>query len=159
MRHQTREFVDQFIKSKPKQFKSALEVGSLNVNGIVSDLLGDMEYLGVDMQEGPGVNKVLNGHDLKKHFKRRKFDLVLCFDTLEHDDKFWLTVENMREVLQPGGYMLIGVPGRSCPKHDHPSDYWRFLPEAVWLFYEGFEDIKILAEESDEVYAYGRKPL
>jgi len=27
--------------------------------------------------------------------------------------------------------MLIGVPGRMCPLHDHPSDYWRFMPNGV----------------------------
>lgn len=159
MRHQTREFVDKFVKEHPNKFATALEVGSRDVNGQITDLLTGMAYTGVDMEPGGCVTKVVNGHDLKKYFKKKQFDLVLCFDMLEHDDKFWLTVENMKKVLAPGGYLLIGVPARNCPQHDHPSDYWRFMGAGVATFFEGFDDMQIFPEGDDEIYAYGRKPL
>lgn len=158
MRHQTRTFVEQFLAKHPGEFKTVLEVGSRDINGNIRDLFAGIDYTGVDMQEGGSVTEAVNGHDLKGHFREKQFNLVCCFDMLEHDDKFWLTIENMREVLAPGGYLLIGVPSRNCPLHEHPSDYWRFMPAAVEGFFREYEDFHMTVELDDEIYASGRKP-
>lgn len=158
MREQTKLFLKKFL-DKHGVFKDALEVGSFDVNGTIKEVWNGSPYLGIDMRNGPNVGEVVNGHNLKKHFGDRKFDLIICFDTLEHDNKFWLTIENIREILKPGGYLLIGVPGRNCSLHGHPDDYWRFMPSGVQVFFEEYEDVQILPEGEDEVYASGRKPL
>lgn len=44
-------------------------------------------------------------------FADSSFDLVLCNAVLEHDPKFWLTLEEIRRVLRVGGIAMIGVPG------------------------------------------------
>src|SRR3990167_8536433 len=141
MRHQTREFVELFFKDHTG-FRTVLEVGSGDVNGNIRDLFKDMEYVGIDMRPGPNVDIVLNAHDLRNKYKEGDFDLVVCFDTLEHDDKFWLTVDTMREVLKPGGWMLLGVPGRNCEQHLYPSDYWRFMGSSVIeIFFKNYEEV------------------
>mgnify|MGYP001591398156 FL=1 len=167
-------FFLEFIKSHDGPFKKMLDVGSLNVNGdsgtIKEFVPKDCEYMGIDMREGKNVDVVLNGHDLYAYFKEPIFDLITCFDTLEHDDKFWLTVENMREVLVPGGWLIIGVPSRYTPLHEHPSDYWRFMEPAFHnIFFKDFEDVFIKVfypiEDKDtqkfenSIYGWGRKPL
>ncbi len=165
MRHQTQTFVKNFLETH-KGLKSALEVGSLDVNGNIKSLFVDsgMSYKGLDMRSGGNVDIVLNGHDLVKGLKE-KFDLIFCADTLEHDEKFWVTVQQMRDSLLPGGYLLIGVPGPRCPLHNHPDDYWRFMPTGVKDFFCDYEDFYIEVEYDkdhpelhDEIYAYGRKP-
>ena len=158
MRHQTREFTQRFLDAhKVLPEMKVLEVGSLDVNGIITDLFPAGTFTGVDMREGSNVDVVMNGHDLVSKFGEEAFDVVACFDTLEHDDKFWLTVEQMRKVLKKGGWMLIGVPGRNCPAHDHPSDYWRFMFGAFNVFFEGFSDVVVEPENDDEVYGRGQK--
>lgn len=166
MRVQTREYLSRLMEQRGP-FHKILDVGSMNVmGGRIDDLFRDkagVEYTGLDMRTGDNVDLVINAHDIKKHLKKQTFDLVLCFDTLEHDDKFWLTVENMRWVLKRGGWLMIGVPSRFCPEHDHPRDYWRFMPQTMkdvflkdYLFIETLVDYREGLE--DEVYGWGRKP-
>jgi len=53
--------------------------------------------IGIDMRPGACVDIQMNAHDLLTKFEPNTFDCVICFDTLEHDDKFWLTVDNMKK--------------------------------------------------------------
>lgn len=165
MRNQTVTFVEKFLSEKENP-KSVLDVGSAHINGSLGKFFREkgIKYTGLDMRDGENVDVVLNAHDMKKKFRNQQFDMVCCFDTLEHDDKFWVTVANCRWVLKKGGYLLIGVPGRNCPLHEHPGDYWRFMENGVRSFYEGMVDVFVDAQRDDpghmgvdEVYAWGKK--
>ncbi len=46
-------------------------------------------------------------------FVDASFDTVLCNATLEHDRRFWTTVEEIRRVARPGALIVIGVPAFS----------------------------------------------
>ena len=141
-------FVTEFFETH-KEFEDAnvLEVGSLNDdNGtIIAQLPKGVKYSGTDMHEGAmkrdmavngetygnNVDVLVNAHDLLTKFKPESFDVVFCFDTLEHDENFWITWENIKSVTKKGGYIVLGVPGRFCPEHtdidNYPGDYWRFM--------------------------------
>lgn len=168
---QVQDFIEEFYKLHGP-FKDVLDVGSLDVNGSVHEVfirLGhEGGFTGMDMRDGKGVDVVLNGHDIDKNWKKPSFDLVLCCDTLEHDDRFWVTVEQMRKVLKPGGWLLITVPSFFHGRHDHPSDYWRFLDTSLKDFMlQGYEDAVVVTgawsegannDRPDEIFGYGRKP-
>lgn len=165
MRHQTQEFLAKFL-IEHKGCKKLLEVGSRDVTGNIRNIVEGIDYTASDMLDGPNVDLVINGHDLLSHFGKPTFDMIVCFDTFEHDDKFWLTLENMKQVLLPGGWLLLGIPGRNCPLHEHPGDYYRFMPSAMDVFLKGYEDIFIDGQMDDpahkgedEIYGWGRKPL
>src|SRR5260221_13081900 len=165
MRTQTKEYVTKFLKEH-EGITSVLDVGSLDVTGEIRSLFPEgTEYTGLDMRGKAGegnVDIVGNAHDMKEIFSEKKFDLVCCFDTLEHDDKFWETVENLRWVTKPGGWLFIGVPSRFCPEHDHPHDFWRFMPQSVGLFLERYEHFESIVDKQkngdteleDEAYGY-----
>lgn len=161
MRWQTKELIKDVI-AKHGPFPKVLEVGSLDVNGNLKEFFEE-GYWGVDMREGANVDQVVNGHDLVSTFGENQFDLVICVDTMEHDDKFWLTMENLKGVVKPGGWVVVGVPSRHCPEHDHPHDYWRFMPQGVAELMSGLEDVSLEVQRDDpslaedEIYAYGRK--
>lgn len=95
MRHQTREYLDKFLESH--KVSTVLDVGSYATeNGAhVKDIFErhGVAYTGCDMREGDNVDVVVNGHELTKVFDKESFDLVTCFDTFEHDDAWWLTLE------------------------------------------------------------------
>lgn len=164
MRQQSGEFLKKLLTEKNLTPTKVLEVGSLDVNGTIHDYVKLDGYVGVDMREGRNVDVVINGHYLTDEFDKNSFDLVICFDTLEHDDKFWLTLEKMKEVLRPGGHLVIGAPGRNCDQHSHPKDYWRFMRDAFEMFFEDMEDVVIEEQKDsdnhqweDEVYGWGKK--
>lgn len=162
----TRDYLVEFLKIHPIQGK-VLEVGSLDVNGNIRDILSGLDYTGVDMRTGRNVTLVLNSHDLKERFKEGEFDLVVCFDTLEHDNKFWLTIENMRWVLKSKGWLMIGVPSINHGIHEQPEDYYRFT-ESVFkeIFFDGYQHKEIKSyyyfgqdlDRPDQVMGYAQKP-
>ena len=154
MRRQTSEYVSKFLGKH--KVEKVLEVGSRDVNGSIRCLFEDITYLGVDMIKGPNVDIVVNGHNLRTVFDPDYFDAVFCFDTFEHDDAFWLTLEQMKAVLKPGGWLVLGFPGRNCPEHDHPHDYWRFMPQCASVM---MKDMKKISTEADEnnVFCCGQK--
>lgn len=135
---------------------STLEVGALNVNGSVRPLFTG-PYLGVDMREGPGVDKVANAHNLP--FPNWTFDVVVSTEMLEHDETFWVSLAEMHRVLGRPGYLLLTTRGIGFPRHDHPSDYYRFTADAlrVLLEREGLEVIEACEDEAEQgVYALAR---
>jgi SAM-dependent methyltransferase len=112
-----------------------LEVGSYQVAGQeqMADLRGlfaGREYLGIDRRPGPGVDQIADVEALP--FADNSFGTVIAMNTFEHVPRFWLGFEEVCRVLRPDGALFL-----SCPFyfhiHDHPSDYWRFTPDAVEL--------------------------
>jgi SAM-dependent methyltransferase len=112
-----------------------LEVGALDVNGSVRELFAG-RYTGVDMREGPGVDIVASGHELRRAFRGEAFDVVVCTEVLEHDPAFWVTLPQIAGVLRPGGHLLLTTRGNGFGEHREPSDYWRFMPESRALLLE-----------------------
>ena len=110
---------------------SVLEVGSWNVNGTVRGLF-DGGYLGVDINEGDGVDELVT---VGGPLPGGPYDVVVCTEVLEHDERPWRTVAEMARVLRAGGHLLVTARGydeRGCYElHNLPIDYWRFSPDAL----------------------------
>lgn len=126
----------------PNDGARILEVGSRNVNGVVRPLFSKAySYCGVDLEAGPGVDRVVYPH---QPLGEESFDLAICLEVLEHDPKPWITVEQMRRALNPGGVLLISVPTTGFPEHRHPHDCFRFMRDAfsLWIF-EGMRQIAL----------------
>jgi SAM-dependent methyltransferase len=111
-----------------------------------------------------------NANDLHM-FGSGHFDVVASNAMLEHDRRFWLSVDEMRRVLRPGGLLFIGVPGyTSKPAGDaSPTtvfpfhggvDYWRFSDMALRdEFFGGYEDVSVRSIlDPPRLVGHGRKP-
>lgn len=90
-------------------------------------LFPDKEYVGCDMREGPGVDRILNLHAID--LPPGSVGTVLCFDTLEHVEHPHKALEEIHRILKPDGMAVISSV-MNFPIHDYPYDYWRFTPEA-----------------------------
>ena len=67
--------------SKLFEGKKVLEVGSRNVNGTLRRIIENFKpekYLGIDIIEGKGVDKVCNANELINEFGSNSFDVVIC---------------------------------------------------------------------------------
>ena len=140
-----------FVKNVYEHFKpyemSVLEVGSQNINGQVRDIFEEEgnPYLGIDMVDGPGVDRVVNVLDLTSVFGEEKFNIVVCCDTLEHIDHFWIALHEMKAILTPGGLFIVTVPDFGVKVHRHPQDYWRFGEDSLHLL---MADLTIVHQEN-----------
>lgn len=159
IQHWVKKAKKDFIKSPRK----ILEIGSLDINGGVRKFFTDAnEYVGIDMQEGKGVDKVLEAHDILKVWPKENFDIVLCLEMLEHDNAFWKTINDIHKILKRGGFLIISTPTFGFPLHRYPKDYFRFGEDAYReIFFKGFEIIRLSEvrdiENSPGICCIGKK--
>ncbi len=99
-------------------------------------LFRNKEYIGCDMREGPGVDKILDLHAID--IPSESVGTVLCFDTLEHVEYPRKALEEIHRILKPNGIAVISSV-MDFPIHDHPYDYWRFTPEAFKSILKPFD--------------------
>ena len=134
-------YVKELKKHIGKQSR-VLEVGSHNVNGGVRQFFKDAdEYIGIDPFAGKDVDLVASSYDIPKFFKKESFDCVICCEMLEHDPYPDWSLQNMKNVLKPGGWLIISSPGLAQDLHKAPNDYYRFMPDAyLHVFFNGYEN-------------------
>ncbi len=131
-----KEMVDRFDIAE----NYVLEIGGYNENGTVRDFFTG-PYLCTDMREGPGIDLILDAHDMSC-FPDERFDVVISTEMLEHDSAFWLTVAEVARVLIPGGTFIVTARGIGFDHyHPFPLDCYRFTTTAMQLLLEryGFE--------------------
>jgi len=59
-----------------------------------------------------------------------RFDMVFCFDTLEHVSNPFLFCAHLLRIAKPGGYIYSSTLF-SWGYHPSPNDYFRFSPEGL----------------------------
>ena len=124
------EFRDTYLS----KFNSAsqikiIELGSYSVNfNIKRTLSNKFNYIGLDILDGPNVDKVLD-NPYKLPFKDSSVDVVVSISAFEHTDFFWLSYLEILRVLKPEGLFFLNAPSNS-KYHRHPGDSWRFYPDS-----------------------------
>lgn len=120
------EFVARAVERYNLAEQSVLDVGSFDVNGSPRHLFERL-YVGIDMRSGPGVDHVVDAHDLSRF---RHFDVIVCTEVLEHDDAPWVSLREMHSACRHGGLLILTARGydeRGCfGVHGYPGDHWRF---------------------------------
>ncbi|PIT90963.1 hypothetical protein COU17_03355 [Candidatus Kaiserbacteria bacterium CG10_big_fil_rev_8_21_14_0_10_49_17] len=81
--------------------------------------------IAADIAEHPGVDVVVDVHNLSTKFKPESFDVVLCTEALEHFYNPWSAMEEMKKVLRRGGVLILSTRF-IFPLHEVPHDYYRF---------------------------------
>lgn len=123
-------FPDHFVNTR------VLEVGSLNINGSVRQFFEKpLEYIGVDLGPGPGVDMVCSGHELP--FAENLFDITISCECFEHNQFWEETFQNMHYCTKDGGLIVMSCATDGRPEHgthganpfDAPftNDYYRNL--------------------------------
>ena len=114
-----------------------LEVGSKdygNTQDLRSVFRGRGEYVGADIEPGPGVDATLDFTrpfaEVDSQLGGRRFATIFCLSVLEHCDQPFAMAENLTRLLSPGGKLCISVPF-VYQFHAYPSDYWRFTHEGI----------------------------
>lgn len=124
--------------------KSVLEVGSYNVNGTPRHAFcqyNPKQYLGIDQEAGPCVDRVMDASNLVIELGQDSFDIVVSTEMLEHAPDWRKAVSNLKAVTKPGGLLFVTTRGPGFPYHGYPHDHWRFTIED---FKRIFADMEIL---------------
>lgn len=101
-------------------------------------LFAGASYIGTDLRDGPGVDRV---EDLTRlTFSDGEVGTALCLDTLEHCADPLAACRELHRVLRPGGVCVI-TSVMLFPIHDYPHDYWRFTPEGFETLLAPFDEV------------------
>jgi SAM-dependent methyltransferase len=130
VREEIRQFVS-LVSTTLETPEPIYEFGSLQVPGQegYADLrpfFPGREYVGCDMREGPGVDKLLNLEAID--LQGGSVGTVLIVETLEHVELPRRALVEIYRVLKPGG-VVVATSLMKFPIHNHPYDYWRFTPQ------------------------------
>ena len=157
------EFGKRAITSEDVVGRSVIEVGSLNYNGSLRSMvesLGPSKYLGVDIEEGPGVDRVCNAENLVSVLGSESYDLVISTEMLEHVWDWRSVINNIKNITKPGGIMLITTRSKGYGFHGAPFDFWRYEKSDMK---DIFADLDIELLESDPhhagVFIKARRPM
>ena len=143
--------------------KRVLEVGSFNVNGSAREVgvpLEPARWHGVDLQAQAGfVDEVLDAGRLVERFGAQSWDVVVSCEMLEHAEDWEAAVANMRDVLVPGGLLVLSARGPGFPVHAYPWDHWRFTTEDVAAIFADFTTLHLSDDPQDPGFFFaGLKP-
>jgi SAM-dependent methyltransferase len=144
------------------QGRRILEVGSRDVNGTVRPLLtslGARDYVGVDLEPGPGVDRLCDVAELATEFASDPFEVVVSTEMLEHVRDWKVAILNLKRVVAPGGLLVVTTRSFGFPYHSFPGDFWRFeLHDMRWIFRD-FEVLSLVPDpEYHGVFLKCRKP-
>lgn len=156
------DFIEAHLSEEEVRGRETLEVGSLSVNGSVRESVVKMmplNYVGVDISAGPGVDLLCDAHDLVSRFGENRFDIVISTELIEHTRDWRSAVSNMKRVLRPNGVLLITTRSKGFGYHGYPFDFWRYELRDLESI---FSDMDISALEPDPlqqgVFLKARKP-
>jgi SAM-dependent methyltransferase len=110
-------FVQRLKTEFPKYFENikVLEVGSLNINGTVRDHFTDCTFVGVDVDEGPGVDLTCGGQDVDH--PDNTYDTTCSCNCFEHNPYYRETIQNCVRLLKSGGMFLFTCATTGRPVH------------------------------------------
>jgi hypothetical protein len=162
MNNAVMQFVKSIVEKDHVANRRILEVGALDFNGSARSIIETMqpaEYLGVDMQQGAGVDRVISVSFLTDQLGSRSFGLVVSTEMLEHVQDWRWAVSQLKRSVEPGGRLLITTRSPGFYYHGYPHDFWRFTEADFRLIFSDLDDLVVCTDDSEPgVFMYGRIP-
>ncbi|KQU69429.1 bifunctional 2-polyprenyl-6-hydroxyphenol methylase/3-demethylubiquinol 3-O-methyltransferase UbiG [Phycicoccus sp. Root101] len=95
---------------------NVLEIGSYDVNGSVRAMFSTAgQYCGVDLVDGPGVDRIGYGHEVDD--LDGSWDIALSAECFEHDPHWRATLANMVRLTRPGGLVVVSCASTGRVEH------------------------------------------
>jgi SAM-dependent methyltransferase len=144
-----REEVKAFVASVALRLEPpgpVVEIGALQTPGQegyadLRPLFPGRDYLGCDLVDGPGVDRIEDVRALS--FADGSIGTLLAVDSLEHVADPQHAVAEMHRVLSPDGLAVVGTPF-VFPIHHHP-DFTRFTPEGMARLLSAFPAVAVFS--------------
>lgn len=123
--------------------KKIYDIGSFNVNGTYRFIFEPCTYIGIDLQEGDNVDRVMVS-EYDTGLESICADAVISGQCIEHCKNPFKLVKEMFRICKNNGYLFLIAPF-VIGEHKYPIDCWRFLPDGYQCLFEeaGFTPIEI----------------
>jgi SAM-dependent methyltransferase len=129
-------FLRKFV---PEVSGAILEIGSKDYGSTSSfrETYPGNPYTGVDMEDGPGVDQVVDLAEGIGGLPEGHFALAVCCSVLEHVSRPWKMAENITRLMAKDGRLYMSVPW-VWRYHAYPDDYFRFSFRGVEALFPDF---------------------
>jgi SAM-dependent methyltransferase len=127
-------------------------VGSHDTASVVRNILtrhDPVDYVGVDLAPGPGVDVVCPAEGLLAEFGPESFDVLVTTELLEHVRDRRAVVHNLKCVLRDGGVLVGTTRSPGFEFHGYTLDFWRYDIDDIRTIFGDF-DIETLEEDPDD---------
>jgi SAM-dependent methyltransferase len=138
-----------------KQSGSLLDLGCSSGSFLQSLSSESWELSGIEMSADSARNaeassgaKVFVGEVLEASFAPESFDVITCFDVLEHLSEPRKVMARVSEWLKPGGIFYVLVPNVDSAEARVFGSYWHGLELPRHLFHYSPASLKRLAESA-----------
>ncbi len=108
----------------------------------------EMSAEGAKMAEARSKAQVFVGNILDAPFPRESFDVITCFDVLEHLYEPRQVMDRVGEWLRPGGIFYVLVPNVDSAEARVFGSYWHGLELPRHLFHYSPASLKFIAESA-----------
>jgi SAM-dependent methyltransferase len=156
------EFVGRALPADLIRDMRVLEVGALDINGSARHVLAPKKpalYLGIDIRHGPGVDLICSLEEAPARLGSGTFDTVVCTEVLEHVRNWRMAVAALKELVRPGGWLILTTRSPGFPLHDFPGDFWRFSVSDMRAILGEMTDLAVESDpDSPGVFAAARMP-
>lgn len=110
-----------------------LEIGSKIWSGTIRPAFINCDYVGVDQEDGPGVDLVSPGDQTK--FELDSFDTLAMFSVFEHTPKWREILRHNLKWLRSGGLFITCFGAEGNARHE--PEPWAIVPHQEFLnFYK-----------------------
>lgn len=126
--------------------KDFLEVGAHMDGGSMRPYVeshGPRSYLGIDIQDGPGVDVVCDAMSLLDKFGPESCDVVIANELLEHLRDWRSFIHIVKNLVREDGMVILTTRSYGFPFHYAPFDYWRYEVEDMHEIFSDFEAVSI----------------
>lgn len=101
---------------------------------------GAREVVGVDIAKSvleavaptmPESVRLLTGDLRRLELDDDSFELIVCFEVIEHFEDPFAVLDELVRVLAPGGLLVVSSPNRGVYQPGNPHHFHEFLPEEL----------------------------
>ncbi len=112
-------------------------------------------YLNLDINPGPGVDKVHDVNTFPYPFKSNEFDEVVAYSILEHVQDLMRTMAELHRILKPGGKLDVIVPHYNGPlAWGNPTHLRAFSYDTFKFFVKGHAREKYV--EAERLFSHAK---
>jgi hypothetical protein len=155
---------------RPDDGELVVEIGSRNINGQAREVFKpwNVEYIGIDLIEGDGVDIVhdcttlplpaMNG---KSEYFWNFVNVIVCCEVLEHVAQWdWMVASIKRMMMLPDSWLILTTRSPGFPRHEFPNDHWRFKMSDLLIAFSDFEIIRLEPDpQVSGVFMLARRPM
>lgn len=162
-RNQVKEYVhDTIAKLNPGNM--IIDIGAGEDPNYYEPLFTGKTFHKLDLVQNKAgtINYVMDLYNIRPALKN-KYSMVLCLETLEHLPYPREAVKHCTDLITRNGFIILSSV-TAWGVHNHPKDYWRFLPDGFTLLLQdaGLKIIEVKLQTPDAskptgIFAIGQR--